>query len=149
MIIRMAYQKSYLQDLSKGTMLGRMLMGATARASSKDGAQALLHDNKFMNLVQDALKRPSSGAIYTQWASGEDLLIAARVGANVLKYCYDQKEGKVLLRGILAAAQACSAVQPKAAAEIAIALCNAECDAAGRHHPYASVNLRRRLLHMS
>ena len=112
-------------------MLGRMLTKAGARSGFQDGAEALLQDSRFLALVLDALKRPSSGTIYTQWAAGEELLIAARIGANVLKFCHARKESQLVLRNILAAAQACLAIQPKAAAEIASALCSAEEGAAG------------------
>lgn len=120
-----------MQDKWKGSVLGRMLMNAGAGATSLEGAEALLHDNKFLTLLLDALRRPSSGTIYTQWAAGEELLIAARLGANMLKFCHPRKQSQLILRNILAAAQACLAIQPKTAAEIACALTHAESDAAG------------------
>ena len=113
-------------------MLGRMLRNAGARATSRQSAEALLCDSKFLSLVLDALRRPASGTIYTQWASGTDLLVAARVGANILKFCHTTKESGLLLRSILAAAQACLAIQPKTTASIAEALSTAECEAAGK-----------------
>ena len=115
-----------------GTMLSRMLASAGSKASSKQGAEALLVDSKFLALVLDALRRPASGMIYTQWASGSDLMTAVRIGADILRWTYDSKESGTLLQSILAAAKACLAIQPKTTASIAKALADAESEAASK-----------------
>ena len=113
------------------TLLGRMLANAEAQASTAEGAGSLLGDSKALATILEALRRPASGSLYTQWAGSSELKRAARAGARLLQHCSHRKEAAGLQRAIIAAAHAALPIQPETTAAVADALSQAEREAAG------------------
>ena len=113
------------------TLLGRMLANTEAQASTAEGAGTLLGDPKALATILEALRRPASGSLYTQWASSSELKRAARAGARLLQHCSHRKEAAGVQRAIIAAAHAALPIQPETTAAVADALSQAERDAAG------------------
>lgn len=112
-------------------MLGRMLEEAESRSSTAQGAEDLLRNPKRLAAVMEALRRPASGSLYTKWASGSEVKRAGRAAANILRYCSTHTEAGVVLRSVIAAAQAALPIRPETAAALSSALECAETGAAG------------------
>ena len=69
------------------TLLSRILLSAEKRVQTREGAAALLADPNSLATVTDALKRPASGNLYTQWAASLELKRAVGTAARLLRFC--------------------------------------------------------------
>ncbi len=69
------------------TLLSRILLSAERRVQTPEGAAAFMAEPNSLTTVTDALKRPASGNMYTQWAASLELKRAVGTGARLLRFC--------------------------------------------------------------
>jgi len=69
------------------TLLSRILLSAEKRVQTLEGATTFMADANSLATVTDALKRPASGNLYTQWAASLELKRAVGTGARLLRFC--------------------------------------------------------------
>lgn len=119
------------EPLSAEGAFGRVLAEAEARCGSPEGAAAVWGDGKTLPMILEALRRPASGSLYTQWAQSAELRCAARAASALLQAAGGRPDAVQLQRAVAAAAQASLAVNADAGAAVAGCLHAAELGAAG------------------